>query len=153
MQTQVDTIDELQTSLTDLLIALDEDNLLYTTDEGGLTLAGVLNATKIIADDIETDALTTGKFAVMEDEDSQHIGSVVIKEGTLEISIQTTDVRANSHVFVTVKDADRSIFAHVENIIDGESFVIGLNQESDEDVQVDWWIVDVIKEDKITSVK
>jgi hypothetical protein len=161
------TIPEIESNIIDLqkslsildtidtrVLALNVDELMFINSgiisqsvkgENGLeaiqelTLEGLLNVDKIIADEIDVEKITA-----INNIDSPRVGESVVPEGNLEIIIETDAVSENSKVFVTVKDADRSIFAHVENIIDGESFVIGLNKISDDDVSVDWWIVDMI---------
>ena len=101
MKSQIDAVDELQTSLTDLLITLDSDNLLYTTDEGDLTLAGVFATGKIVAEEVETDLLNVDSVQVETTGDAAIAGQSVIAEGESEVVVNTTAINADSIVLVT----------------------------------------------------
>ncbi|MEA3392116.1 MAG: hypothetical protein U9Q91_03965, partial [Candidatus Marinimicrobia bacterium] len=114
-----------------------------------LTLEGLLNVRKIVADEIESGVVESEQFVITQTEEMSRVGSAIVKAETLDAVVETMAVKENSRVFVTVRDADRSIFAHVGSIVEGESFVIGLNEISGEDVTVDWWIVDVTNDEQL----
>jgi hypothetical protein len=101
-----------------------------------------------VVDEVETKSLITEQFIMSGESDGQTIGSVVITPNISDIYVQTDSVKSDSHIFVTTKDAPRDIFARVFDIVSGEGFSIGLNKDSDEEINVDWWIVDVTNETK-----
>ncbi|MEA3323391.1 MAG: hypothetical protein U9Q12_04160, partial [Patescibacteria group bacterium] len=144
LQTDVSAINELQDTLTSMMIALDADKLVYTDDEGNLTLSGVVVADKVIADSVETNTFAISDDIVDEDDgkevNASSIGTAIIPAGETEFVVNTQAVVKGSRVFVTPKKALNQALA-AEDVEWGESFVVKLLELHDTDIEFDWFIV------------
>ncbi|MFA6974133.1 MAG: hypothetical protein WC238_05360 [Parcubacteria group bacterium] len=140
LKTQISTLDPLQQS-AQLDLTTTDISFLKTllgvdrvTDPADVDLLGKLSATGI-----ETGTLTIKII----DPEAATIGQAVILAGEDSIVIDTTAVKKDSNVFVTIKSklsADATLM--VTDIKEGGSFAVNLVVPAQEDVKFSWWIVD-----------
>jgi hypothetical protein len=99
-----------------------------TLEEGSLKISGELEAEKV----------TAGTFSVKNNDDKT-IGQATIKSGDKSVVVETKAVKENSMVFIT---PDQPVEIGVVSIKSEESFKIEINDSLEEDLNVNWWIVD-----------
>lgn len=92
-------------------------------NKGNITTQGVLGAKKIEIDE--------------SDPESSSIGSVVLKAGNLTVTVTTSALTSNSHIFAT---PDHPVLYGVKKI-GANTFTVSLEQKQTSDTHFDWWIV------------
>jgi hypothetical protein len=146
LQSNVGVIDELQQSMTTILLALDEDKLLYTDDDGDLTLEGILNVSKIVADEIVTGTLVLDDMQIILDSDAAIAGHGTFQKESAVVDITTAAVTKNSLVFVTPYNAPAQALSVSEITCNEvgyecEGFVVSRSDDIDEKLEFSWFIV------------
>ena len=99
---------------------------------GGITLLpdGTIKASKVVA----------GSYTIKSD--SETIGTATLISGQTEIIINNTAVNADIKIFITPQDTlTRPLY--VKSRTDGESFTVAVDTPQSQDVNFDWWILDV----------
>jgi hypothetical protein len=132
IQSEVNSIDELQQSMTTILLALDEDKLLYTDDKGDLTLEGVLSVKMLQVEGM----IITGQ------EEYATIGESVINKDSLDVFVPTRAVKNNSRIFITPKGGIVTQTMSVSQIDEDSGFHVTVAENVDEDVLFDWFIIE-----------
>jgi hypothetical protein len=167
IQSEVESINDLQASMTNILLALDEDKLLYTDDDSNLTLQGVLYGTKIVVDEEETGSLIVDDVQFETTGDAAIAGQGIIETGETEVIIDTKAVESDSVVLVTPKQNMSQSLAVSEIICDDSDenctgFKASMAEMLDAPVIFNWLVVnsksdvvedDVQEEDTIDDVR
>jgi hypothetical protein len=150
--------------MTSILLALDEDKLLYTDDDNNLTLQGVLYGTKIVVDEVETDSLTVAKITVEDSGENTIVGKSVICpvdttfdldsnacEEDLEngsdgqtVFVETTSVTTDSHIFITPYGNNEQPVI-VSEIEDEKGFTVKAKDVIENMLKFDWFVVESSK--------
>ncbi|MEA3392771.1 MAG: tail fiber domain-containing protein, partial [Candidatus Marinimicrobia bacterium] len=134
--------------LTELL-SINPDTLLFTeideNDNTILILNGIIVATTLQVDNIETRSLSVDDAVVGEDDDGEElnasmIGTATIKKGKTEAVVETMAVNEGSRVFITAKTiTDKNISVNEVNSDSG--FVASIATVFDKDIIFDWFII------------
>jgi hypothetical protein len=93
--------------------------------EGKLTVSG----------EIEAESVSVKKSG-------ETIGTSAIKQGTKNVTVETTKVTANSKIFVTATSDNKGQALFISERKDGESFVVAVSSEAEIDITFDWWLVE-----------
>lgn len=101
---------------------------------GDVVINGTLTADKIKTREVE---ITQSEF----------IGTATIAEGENETKIEVTNIKEDSKVFITAKNNIGNNSLYIKEIKEGEYFIIGANEDANDDIKVDWWIIQVEKEE------
>ncbi|MEA3322870.1 MAG: tail fiber domain-containing protein, partial [Patescibacteria group bacterium] len=152
LESDMDTVDLMQTELAAMMIALDEDKLIYTDDAGDLTLEGVINVVTVVADEVITDALVASSLQFTNDGDAPIIGQGTIGADTSEVVVDTTAVQSDSIVLLTPQSPlTQSLAVSQINCDDNDDnctgFKVELSETIDESIGFNWFIVSAKKED------
>jgi len=87
-----------------------------------------------------------GKFIIsIENEGAETIGEGIIKEGKTKIEIETSAVNEDSKIFTSLNSKISKppvLMIPKDEIVDKKSFVVEIEENLEEDVSFDWWIVD-----------
>jgi len=152
--------------LMDFFVTINPDTLVYTDDKGNLTIDGVVNTVKLVAEEIETEKIETKKL-IISDGENETIGMTIICPMDYELvdeeCVESADDENKNNgksVFVesNVIGEDTTIFTTFENNPgalswvekskdeDGEfdGFTVNLEEAVKEAVKVNWWIVEKI---------
>ncbi len=111
------------------------DGAIVFDPEGNVTIEGTLTAGTI-----NTDSVETGKLTIKDENET--IGQATIEAGDTEVTIKSEALDDNSYVFLTATTDTQGATLYVQEI-DAEDgkFTIGLNKESEDDIQFNWWII------------
>ena len=101
--------------------------------DGGITLLpdGTIKANKVVA----------GSYSVKSD--SQSAGEAVLGANSNHITIENPNIKADSKVFVTPTSSTNGQSLIVSEKIEGTSFTVSIDNTFDQDVNFDWWILNV----------
>ncbi len=126
---------------------IDEDGNETLQDITELTLNGIMTTQILKAQHIQTNTLAISDTNTQEDEDTgeeinaSSIGAAEISTGETEVSVQTTAIMEDGHVFVTMRGEDAvDINLTVVDITDG-MFRVSMPEVQATDVKFDWFIV------------
>jgi hypothetical protein len=154
MLSKLDPKDVLR--LADML-AIDPNKIVTATEEGDVTIKGIMTATKIIADEVETKKLmidaTTQKDATSAGVAVLCRKDFAINDGKCEeVTDNKDDASDGLHVFVpttlVTKDSRVMITPHtpiaigVTNVDDEKGFEVSVDATQGEDIEFDWFVVD-----------
>ncbi len=99
------------------------------------TLDGKLVVEEIKTEKLEAKELATDNLTIS---DENNIGTATIKAGKKKVVVETDKVSAGSHIILTPHGA---VVVGVGKIKKGESFEIVLAKEAEEDIKVEWLLV------------
>ncbi|MEA3323382.1 MAG: hypothetical protein U9Q12_04110, partial [Patescibacteria group bacterium] len=159
IEDRMEDIELTHSELMDFFIAINPDTLVYTDDQGNLTIEGVMSVVKLVAGEIETEKLTIAN------NENETIGvttfcPVNYKLVGVECTEDTSEDNENDgkNVFVEsdIIDETTTIFTTFENNPgtsnwvekskdeNGEfnGFTINLEDAVEKAVKVNWWIVE-----------
>jgi hypothetical protein len=149
LQEQMDLIKQQNQTILDFALALDIEKLIYKDESGNLDLkTGKLITAEVVA----------GAFTVkVTDENNKTIGESKIKAITKDedndgrddetgsdgksVVVKTGAVGEGSKIYVTPVGSTKNQVLYVDDIKEGESFVIRVDNVVDQDVECNWWIV------------
>jgi hypothetical protein len=127
------------------MLAIDPNKIIVATEEGDVTITGIMTTDTLVAEDVQTKKLTIDDNVTTTDENEEEINAASVGTATIpadktEITVQTTAITEDSRVFVTVKNAPEVVAAQVRDIEDGQ-FVIEMDKSVSKDIMVDWFVV------------
>ncbi len=114
------------------------DNLKALQKDGKkveFTLDGKLVVQEIESDKVKTKELATDQLTIS---DKNNVGTATIKKGKEKVTVDTKKVSDSSHIILTPHGA---VVVGVGKIKKGESFEIVLAKEAEEDIKVEWLLV------------
>ncbi len=124
----------------DLLI--NADHLVFTDDEGNVTINGIL-----AIDRVETEEVVTQKIIVREiAEDESIAGTATIIAGTYDVFVPTRTVTSRSRIFVTPRGLVEKTLG-VTSVDDRSGFHVSIVGSASENITFDWFIVEKDGED------
>ncbi len=143
MLTTLGTIDALKLSE---LLAIDPNTLLIATEEGDLTITGIMTTQQIITDEIETKKFTINDDVTTKDENDEEISAASVGTATIpahetETTVETAAITDTSRVFVTARgDEAVDVTLTVTDIKDGMC-TVRIPEEKEQEVIFDWFVV------------
>jgi len=99
--------------------------------DGTLTVNGEIKANTVTADEFQVTNT------------SNLVGSATIKAGEKEVVVTSDRVKNNSKIFVTATTQTGGQSLIVTNKNEGESFKVEIETTTDNDINFDWWILNV----------
>lgn len=134
LQEQMILVKEQNQSVTDFLLAVNPETLLYKDMGGNLRLPdGQIEAGGVIAETFTVQAQSGTK--------SPTIGQATILTGEKKIVIETAGVTSGSKVFVSFTNDLKGRNYFVAEKKKGQSFTVELSSPAVDNVSFDWWIV------------
>lgn len=150
IQEQMDNIQDENKAIMDFFLTINPDTLVYKDSDGNLNLLdGKLEAGEVVAGvftvkvvEESVASIGSGKIlAIVVDDNEDGIDDDTNSDGK-SVVIETEAVSSGSKVFVTAKSATDQPLA-VTEIDDRKSFTVEVSNVVVEDLEFDWWIVNV----------
>ncbi|NMB70302.1 hypothetical protein GYA27_03825, partial [candidate division WWE3 bacterium] len=107
------------------------DGAVVIAADGTLNVEGEVKATTVTANEFQVKGA------------SELIGSSSIKAGNKEVVIENNKIKTNSKVFVTATTMTGGQALIVTDKKEGESFTVAIESTTNDDVNFDWWILNV----------
>ncbi|MBT7349949.1 hypothetical protein HN803_04085 [candidate division WWE3 bacterium] len=107
------------------------DGAILIEPNGNITLKGIVDAEIIIADEyiVKSTAQTTG--------------SSLLSAGQTETTIESEAVEDTSKIFITPTSKTEGQSLYIKGKIDGVSFTVAIDESVFEDINFDWWVLNV----------
>lgn len=134
LQDQMTLMKEQNQSITDFLLAVNSDTLLYKDVSGDLRLPDA----QIEAKGVSAEAFTVQAQSGTK---SPTIGQATVPAGKQEVVVETAGVRSGSKVFVSFTSDLEGRNYFIAEKKKGQSFTVELSDPVASDVSFDWWIV------------
>ena len=89
---------------------------------------------KLVVKEISTEKITTDELVVK----SSTVGTAIIEEGKTKVKVKTKAINKNSHIILTPHGA---VIVGLAKIEEGEGFTVEINEELNNDLKIEWFIV------------
>jgi hypothetical protein len=128
------------------MLAIDPNKIIVATEEGDVTITGIMTTDTLVAEDVQTKKLTIDDNVTTTDENEEEInaasvGTATIPANETEITVQTTAITEDSRVFVTVRgDQAVDVTLTVTDVEKG-ACTVRIPEAKKDDVIFDWFVV------------